>query len=386
MGPVLRRLLVLVSAVVLVDVLFYSAITPLLPHYTDELGLSKSEAGVLSGAYAAGNLVTAIPTGWLAGRLGPRRMLLVGLALLTAACVTFGSASTYGVLAVARFAQGVGGACAWAAGMSWLISVAPPGRRGEVIGTALGVAIAGALGGPVIGALAEAIGTGPVFSAIAVFAVVLGALVVREPAPARAETPGGLREAIGDRRVLAGAWLTLLPALFFGVFSVLVPLRLDDLGVSAAGVAAVFLVAAGVEAAASPVIGRISDRLGRAAPMRFGLAGIAVGAIVIPLAGQTWVLAILVVAAAALAGVMWAPAMGLLSDGADEAGVPQGLAFGLVNLAWAGGQVLGSAGGSATADATSDGVAYAVVAVLCALTLARLARLVRGGAPVHAAA
>jgi MFS family permease len=384
----LRRLLVLVSAVVLVDVLFYSAITPLLPHYTDELGLSKSEAGLLGGAYAAGNLVTAIPTGWLAGRYGPRRMLLVGLALLTAACVAFGVADSYELLVGARFVQGVGGACAWAAGMGWLIAAAPVSRRGEVIGTALGVAIAGALGGPVIGALAEAIGTEPVFSAIAVIAAILAVLVLREAAPPETDTPGGLREAFADRRVLAGAWLTLLPAFFFGLFSVLVPLRLDDLGVGAGGVAAVFLAAAAVEAAASPIIGRVSDRLGRAAPVRFGLSGVLAGAIVIPLAGATWQLAILVVVAAALAGTMWAPAMALLSDGADEAGLPQGLAFGLVNLAWAGGQVLGSAGGSATADATSDGIAYAVVAALCAVTLVALARLVpRGaGAPARASA
>ena len=33
-------------------------------------GLSKTSAGILTGAYAAGNLVAAIPAGWLAGRWG----------------------------------------------------------------------------------------------------------------------------------------------------------------------------------------------------------------------------------------------------------------------------------------------------------------------------
>ena len=37
-----RRLLFLVGAVVLVDTMFYAALTPLLPHYADELGLSKT--------------------------------------------------------------------------------------------------------------------------------------------------------------------------------------------------------------------------------------------------------------------------------------------------------------------------------------------------------
>ncbi|HEV2815317.1 MAG TPA: hypothetical protein VGW10_18825 [Solirubrobacteraceae bacterium] len=59
----MRRLLVLVSAVVLVDVAFYSAITPLLPYYTELLDLSKSEAGALAGAYAAGTLLLSLPAG-----------------------------------------------------------------------------------------------------------------------------------------------------------------------------------------------------------------------------------------------------------------------------------------------------------------------------------
>lgn len=379
----LRPLLLLVSAVVLVDVLFYSAITPLLPRYADDLGLSKSEAGLLGGSYAAGNLLVALPAGWLASRVGSRRMLLVGLALLTFACITFGFAQSYGLLLGARFVQGIGGACMWSAGMGWLLSVTPAARRGEVIGNAMGVAIAGALGGPVLGALGEAIGTGPVFSAIAIATIALAVVSLRLPAPPPPEKPGGMTAALRDHRVLAGAWLTLVPALFFGLFAVLVPLRLDDLGVGASGVAAVFLVAAGIEAAASPIIGRVSDRLGRLAPLRVGLTGVMAGAIVLPLAGASWQLFVLTVVVAALAGIMWAPAMAMLSDGAEHAGLAQGYAFGLVNLAWAGGQVLGSTAGSATADATSDAVAYAIVAALCGLTLLALSRLAR---PLAAAA
>ena len=57
----------LVSAIVLVDVIFYSAITPLLPSYVDDLGLTKSEAGILAGAYAAGTLAASLPGGLARG-------------------------------------------------------------------------------------------------------------------------------------------------------------------------------------------------------------------------------------------------------------------------------------------------------------------------------
>ena len=65
------RLFPLIAAVILVDSVFYSAITPLLPEYSDDLGLSKSAAGLLSASYAAGTLVAALPGG-LAGRTGRR--------------------------------------------------------------------------------------------------------------------------------------------------------------------------------------------------------------------------------------------------------------------------------------------------------------------------
>ena len=57
----MRRLLLLVGAIVLVDTMFFAALTPLLPHYVDTLGLSKTGAGVLSAMYPAGALVAGIP-------------------------------------------------------------------------------------------------------------------------------------------------------------------------------------------------------------------------------------------------------------------------------------------------------------------------------------
>jgi MFS family permease len=140
----MRRLLVIGSAVVFLDVVFYAAITPLLPGYVDDLGLSKTSAGVLSGAYAAGTLVASLPAGFMAARVGPRLTLLSGLALLGAASLAFGFGRDIALLDAARFAQGVAGALAWAGAITWLMVTAPASRRGAVIGDVLAIAIAGA--------------------------------------------------------------------------------------------------------------------------------------------------------------------------------------------------------------------------------------------------
>src|SRR4051812_33348066 len=167
----MRRLLIIGSAVVFLDVVFYAAITPLLPGYVEDLGLSKTSAGVLSAAYAGGTLVASLPAGYMAARVGPRSTLLCGLALLGASSVAFGFAHDIVLLDLARFAQGVAGALAWAGALTWLILATPESRRGTVIGDVLGVAIAGALLGPGVGALAHAVGTKPVFSSVLVLAV-----------------------------------------------------------------------------------------------------------------------------------------------------------------------------------------------------------------------
>ena len=133
----MRRLFALVAAVILVDTMFYAAIVPLLPEYSSELGLSKSAAGILSASYAAGTLIAALPSGWLAAKIGVRQAMVVGLTLLCGSSLAFAFGNDVVVLDLARFAQGVGGACAWTGGLAWLLAAGSDERRGELVGTVL---------------------------------------------------------------------------------------------------------------------------------------------------------------------------------------------------------------------------------------------------------
>jgi MFS family permease len=297
--------------------------------------------------------------------------------------VAFAFAPSIGVLIAARFVQGFGGAASWAGALAWLVGAAPRERRGELIGAAFAAAISGALLGPVLGGIAQITSPETTFSAVAVFAGLLALWAARTPA-ARPERRGRLRDvadAVHDRRVAIGIWLIALPGLLFGALGVLAPLRLDALGASGVAVAAVWLGVAGLEALVSPVVGRLSDRRGRLVPVLGALGGIAVLYTLLPLPDRLGPLIVLVLLAGPVIGVLWAPASALLSDGADAVGLDQGFAFALLNLGWALGQVAGSGGGGALAQATSDAVPYLLLAAICAATLAGLTRLPAWPAP-----
>jgi MFS family permease len=372
----MRRLVAFVCLVVFVDTMFYAAITPLLPELKDQYDLSKSAAGVLAAAYPAGTLIGAIPGGWMASRLGVRRTVMIGLGLMVAASVAFAFADNIVVLDAARFAQGLGGAASWVGALGWLIGAAPRERRGELIGTGLAAAVAGALFGPVLGAAAHALGQGPVFGAVAAAGVGMIVWASRlEGAPLGGVTSFRmLLASLADRRVAAGMWLTTLPSVLYGTVTVLGPLRLDDLGAGTAAIAAVFLGSAGLEALAAPVVGRVSDRRGRLLPSVIGVAGGGLAMLLLPWPSSAWTLAALIVLAGPLIGILYTPAMAMLSDGAESFGVAQGFAFALVNLAWASGQAVGDAGSARLADAVGDHVPYLILAGACALTLAVLVR------------
>jgi MFS family permease len=374
----MRRLLLLVGAIVFVDLMFFAAIVPLLPWYADRFGLGKTGAGLLAGAYAAGTLLGALPSGWLASRLGSRRTVLVGLALMAVASVGFAFGGSVAMLDATRFLQGVGGACTWAGGFGWLLSLAAPEDRGKTIGKVMSAAVGGLLLGPALGALARAVGPEAPFTAIAVLGGVLAVAALRtEAPPARAVVARPLATALRDRRIRLAMLLVMLPALVFGVIEVLVPLELDRLGATSVAIAATFTAASAIEVGAQILVGRAADQHGRLWPIRICLAGTLAFVIVLPMPEVAWLLAGVTTIGSVITGVLNTPSMALLSDDVDAAGIDQSFGFALVNLVWATGQVIGTVAGGAIAGATSDAIAYLALALASAATLVRMTRVGR---------
>jgi MFS family permease len=370
-----RRLLILVSVLVWVDTMLYAALTPLLPHFAKSLHLSKAGAGALVAAYAAGALVGGLPGGAAAARLGARRAVLVGLTLMGLASLGFAFAHGFWPLAAARFAQGCGSGFTWAGAFAWLLAAAPRERRGELIGTAMGAAVFGALFGPVVGAAAALLGRGPVFAALAGLSVVLAWWTFRlEPIPPERPSAQAMARALRNRVFVGGLALMCLPALLFGVLSTLAPLHLAAAGWGAAAIGAVWLVGAALEGTLSPLVGRFLDRRGALLPVEAGLAFGVAFSVGLALGPRPLAYVPLIVLAGGAYGVLFTPAFALIANGAEASGLPQGMAFGLMNGAWATGALLGPAAGGAVASTGGDVVPFLVSASLCAGALAAVRR------------
>ena len=372
----MRRLLALCCAIVLVDTIFYAALTPLVPYFNEELGLSKSAVGLLGGAFGAGVLAGAAPGGYLASRAGVRAAALVGLALMSLTSIGFALADETWLLVVTRFVGGFGSALSWVAAFTWLVARAPEQRRGELIGVMLSAAVAGALLGPAFGSVAAIVGLVPAFATVSAAGLAIALWASFEPAPA--PTGGGslvgALATVRRPRLLAGLWFLALSPLLFSALTVLVPLDLAAVGWGAAAVGAVFLVSAGFEALVHPLLGRWTDRSGYRPPVVAGLI-LSMGILLIlAWSVNPWLVAVLVVLAGGAFNAPLVPGTALFSRGTEKAGLDQAVAFAITNFAWASGYAVGAPLGGFLADLGGDAVSYVFLTGVCSVTLALVRR------------
>jgi MFS family permease len=372
-----RRLLALCCAIVLVDTIFYAALTPLVPYFNEEFGLSKSAVGLLGGAFGAGVLAGAAPGGYLASRAGVRTAALVGLVLMSLTSLGFALADETWLLGVTRFVGGFGSALSWVAAFTWLVARAPEERRGELIGVMLSAAVVDALLGPAFGSVAAIVGLVPAFATVTVAGLVIAACASFEPAPA--PTGGGsLVGALGtirQPRLLAGLWFLAISPLLFSALTVLVPLDLAAVGWGAAAVGAIFLVSAGFETVVHPLLGRWTDRSGYRPPVVAGLV-LSMGILlVLAWAVNPWLVAVLVVLAGGAFNAPLVPGTALFSRGTEKAGLDQAVAFAITNFAWASGYAVGAPLGGFLADLGGDAASYFFLTGVCLVTLALVRRV-----------
>jgi MFS family permease len=269
-----------IFAVTFCGLLAVGAVLPVLPRYVDgPLGGGKIAVGIVIGAYAITGLLLRPFAGRFADRRGRKPAVLIGSLLMAAGGFLYLLPLGVGGLVAARLVLGAGEGTVFTAGSAWIVDLAPPGRRGRVIGL-YGLAVWSGLSiGPLFG---ELIQHNAGYTLVWIFAGVLpllGALLAtRVPDPFR---PGKWLEhqhqsLIAREAVLPGAALALGSIGYAAVASFVV-LHLDDRGVGHG--ALVF------GAFATMVV--LTRLVGGDLPDRAGPARVAVAAALVEAAGLT---------------------------------------------------------------------------------------------------
>jgi predicted MFS family arabinose efflux permease len=139
---------------------------------------------------------------------------------------------------------------------------------------------------------------------------------------------------------------------------------MGEAGYSAVAITAV-LTAAGVLATACNYgVGRLFDRVGgvRIAVISM-LATAALVVLPVVFTPAVVVIAVFLASTPPIAG-QYAVAFPLCAAGADSAGLAHSSVFGVLNLAWGLGFLVGPAAGATIAEASSDRVTYAILVIL----------------------
>ena len=133
------------------EVLDTTVVNVSLPHIAGSLSVSIDEATWALTSYLVANAIILPMTGWLAGRFGRKRLLMLSVVGFTASSFLCGLAPTLGTLILFRILQGATGGALQPLSQAVLLEAFPPQDRGKAMGFwGLGIVVAPILG-PVLG-------------------------------------------------------------------------------------------------------------------------------------------------------------------------------------------------------------------------------------------
>lgn len=350
------------------DMLLYYLLVPLLPRYAAELHLGQMGVGVLFGSYAVALLAATLPVGRLTDRYGRRSVMLAGLIGLGATTLLFAFAKAYWLLVLARALQGVAGAATWLPGMALLADHFGPEERGRAMGLAFAAANVGVLlGPPLSGFLDQHAGPRAPFLVGAVLVMVdaAGRALLLEEGVRAPSGPIPWRALLGHPVIRAFTGAMVLASGLWALIESTLPLHLNGkLGLGPAAIGLCFAAAALSHTVASPLMGRLSDRIGRVKVLRIGLAFCLIALPLPVFMPGIWTVGLAMVVLGATASFLMAPCGPAVADAVQGMGRRDyGSGFALLNIAYAVGMVVGPFAGSALVALFGIRSAFVVLAL-----------------------
>ena len=268
----------------------YGVVSPVLPQYARNFGVSISAATFVITAFAVMRLCFAPATGLLIQRLGERRVYVTGILIVAVTTGACAFAQTYWQLLLYRSLGGIGSTMFFVSALGLMIRISPEDARGRVAGMFSTSFLLGSVGGPVLGAATAGLGLGAPFIIYGVALMIAAAVVFFSlrnsslAAPAQQTEPTVTVRVALQQKAYRAALLSnfAMGWSVFGLRMALVPLFVAealDQGPGMAGLTlAVFAI--GNVSAVFPS-GYLSDRVGRRTLLIIGLSVSAVATAVV---------------------------------------------------------------------------------------------------------
>ena len=387
----MRRMFVLMYALVFLDEIALLGLVPLLPGYTRAYDLSTTEAGALLSAAPLAIVIASIPAGRLSDRLGSRRVTLAAGVLIALSTAGTAAASGFALLLVTRAAFGLASGTIWSAGLAWIGDSASDVRRSAALGTVITVAGVGGMAGPVFcGFLAERVGRGAPWAVVsAATVVVVIALAAANPGRSVAHQHLPLRHITGKMRsepLLVGAVaIMLLGGVGDGVVNLIAPLQLSDNGLSEGRIGLWFSVGAAIFIVASAATTRMGERAVSLRAAAFFAALQAAILLPVLVSSATAVVVFMVLARFAVAALPYTIGYPLAAVGSTRLGLGTGTVNGLLGLVWGAGSFVAPPVAGVIADTIGDQAAYGLLVGFCLIMAGLILRSAQRGAMPAAA-
>ena len=341
--------LALVTFATFTDIVAYSIAVPVLPDLTRKLGASPTTVGLLFASFGVTALLVAIPMGVVSDRVGRKGPLVAGFVGLAVASVMLAFADRLPSLFAARLAQGAADAVTWVVGLALVADLYDPAERGRASGIVMSGASSAFVIGPSLGGwIYELGGLRLPFLTVAAMSAIgaVAAIWVTLPSPQTHQEQVPILSDLRVPAVGACAAAVTVAATTMSMLEPVLALHLQLIGTNPGRIGLVFGIAAIASAVLHPIYGRLADRWGA---RRLTLLGLGVSGCVMPaLAGVVSVesaIPIFVIQIAALSMVI-APSLAYMAEATSDAGLGSfGVAYGLYNVAWGIGLLVGPAVG-----------------------------------------
>ncbi|MEU6097063.1 MFS transporter [Streptomyces sp. NPDC047079] len=164
-------------------------VDPILPALAESLHASPSQVSLLFSSYLIVTAVAMLIVGWVSSRIGAKRTLVAGLAVIVVFSALAGTSGSINGIVGFRAGWGLGNALFIATSLAVIVASASGGFGGAIIlyesALGLGIAVGPLLGGE-LGAISW---RGPFFGVAVLMAIALVATLAFVPAPPKPERP-----------------------------------------------------------------------------------------------------------------------------------------------------------------------------------------------------